>query len=403
MRKLNIKGINKDDIKRLSKSIKENIFIQLFIYFVITVFFVFLMENLGMKSVYVNYINLFLAGTVIFIFVMFIFKQIYSKRIMLYLFSAAVIINRFYDKEEITKQFGISFAVFWVIVGVIMIVILLLPECIEMLSNSVKPLAKENKQRKNLSTEPKITKTDTSDAKNEEKHGVQLKSETGSKSIWRSIGKIFLIIIVTIIMIVMPCVLYDLFLGETFPLLQPGKNSNSDKILASIGLYILLIFIVASYAIILIKIVWLIIDVIMKKRTTAEATFYAIILLILVVYMYKDDLDFSQDSLLNMITKGDFFSLPLFLVIMIPVMNFLIESLLGILKRNNGVKIKVENLLSDTVSNIIVSMLQLVKFVTADFLSALTALTTAQADEDLEKSENEGEKQSDENGNKDKE
>ena len=110
-----------------------------------------------------------------------------------------------------------------------------------------------------------------------------------------------------------------------------------------------------------------------KKAAKNELMLWFSVLLV-IIYLYKEDSKFSQDSTLALFLQGDVFSFPLALAIAVPIITFFLSSLLDVLNEKENIKKNIVKQLEIIVNGVIDSLLRLIKFVTIDFLQAMLSL-----------------------------
>lgn len=373
-------------VKMAAQFIKKDLRIQVLIYFILTFFLVIIMENCNIKLQYISFMNLFFIGTMFLAFYVFVHNNVFYKQILVYIFSAVFIINKFYDSQKVEKLFRISAPLFFTIVGSIVLIILFLPELSVLLGEIFRVESKSG--RKSEHNKYKDNNSPNIDNRQREKKQVDSEGTIGkpiSKTekrkpdkiqtgFWSVVGNVLLTIIVMILLIAIPCILYYCLLGEAVPLFKENGEEITKNIFNSFGFYLLLIIIVGAYAIMLIKMMRLILDMLMGKKTKSEALFYSVVLFLIVLYLYREDIPLTQDSLLNLLAKGDIFSFPLALVVVVPIFFFLMEIMLDILSQDNNIVKEIKKIVSAIIKNVLISLLQVIKFITSDFLTAMVNL-----------------------------
>ena len=187
---------------------------------------------------------------------------------------------------------------------------------------------------------------------------------------------LFLTAVIMLIMIIVPSgIYYYIVQGDVFSIVQKFKDQNiSSNLISSIVSYIILVFIVGTYSILLIKIIQLMVGLIRGKKAAKNELMLWFSVLLVIIYLYKEDSKFSQDSTLALFLQGDVFSFPLALAIAVPIITFFLSSLLDVLNEKENIKKNIVKQLEIIVNGIIDSLLRLIKFVTIDFLQAMLSL-----------------------------
>lgn len=343
-------------------------------------------ERFGIEENSLYFVN-FLIGVLIAFAVYFSLsdKKVRKKTFVL-LFSTLFVLNRFYDAAVVMEQFHISMYAFAAIIcgaGIIVLLPLLWKVLEDSFPYNTQPDAVPRKQPEKRTTvcKPKIqrpseyiiytsenlpekeerTKDDNSEKNRKEK----------VKNIWKGIGYagIFLLLLIT------PAVmLYMLLKNEIKTSLDEIQKNIVGSGIAFVIIFLILILLIATVALFLIDLVKTIYNAIFGKKKDAKSVLYFGTLLMIIWLLYKNNFEFTQDSMLNLLVSGDIFSFPFIIVILLLVILMLFRSMIEILDDDKETKNKIKILLRNMIFDTIKSMLEMVKFVTADFLSALKNL-----------------------------
>lgn len=384
-------GINMmQAIKKLYNFVQQNLFCKIVTYFLVFAPIVICMEKgTSIKKGYINCINIFLVGVLILTYYSFLKDRRYYKQPLIYIFSGIIVFNRLYDIEAIGKKWNYSENILMIAGLVIVSVVLFLPEMGIFLCKKWKKTELNQEQLSvadlmedgNLIHENKNqhTKRMSNDKKTEEKQqykNVNIMNDLEKNKAETDKMPLFLTAVIMLIMIIVPSVIYYYIVqGDVFSIVQKFKDQNiSSNLISSIVSYIILVFIVGTYSILLIKIIQLMVGLIRGKKAAKNELMLWFSVLLVIIYLYKEDSKFSQDSTLALFLQGDVFSFPLALAIAVPIITFFLSSLLDVLNEKENIKKNIVKQLEIIVNGIIDSLLRLIKFVTIDFLQAMLAL-----------------------------
>lgn len=374
--------------KRIIESVKMNSRVHLLLYILMMAGLFSFTERFGIEENSLYFVN-FLIGVLIGFAVYFSLadKKVRKKTFVL-LFSTLFVLNRFYDAAVVMEQFHISMYVFAAIIcgaGIIVLLPLLWKVLEDFFPYNSQPdpvigeqpeekktVGKTKRQRPteyiintsgNLPEKEERDKDDNSEKNREEK----------KRKIWKGIGcaGIFLLLLITPAVI-----LYILLKNETRITLDEIQKNIVGSGTAFVIILVILILLIATVALFLIDLVKIIYNAIIGKKKGIESVLYFGTFLMIIWLLYKNNFEFTQDSMLNLLVSGDVFSFPFTMVILLLVILMLLRSMVEMLGDANGKQIKndIKKLLRDMIVNTIKSMLEMVEFVTADFLSALKNL-----------------------------
>lgn len=377
-------------IKKLYNFVQQNLFCKIVTYFLVFASIVICMEKgTSIKKGYINCINIFLVGVLILTYYSFLKDRRYYKQPLIYIFSGIIVFNRLYDIEAIGKKWNYSENILMIAGLVIVSAVLFLPEMGIFLCKKWKKTELNQEQLSvadlmedgNLIHENKKqhTKRMSNDKKTEEKQqykNVNIMNDLEKNKAETDKMPLFLTAVIMLIMIIVPSVIYYYIVqGDVFSIVQKFKDQNiSSNLISSIVSYIILVFIVGTYSILLIKIIQLMVGLIRGKKAAKNELMLWFAVLLVIIYLYKEDSKFSQDSTLALFLQGDVFSFPLALAIAVPIITFFLSSLLDVLNEKENIKRNIVKQLEIIVNGIIDSLLRLIKFVTIDFLQAMLAL-----------------------------
>lgn len=384
-------GINMmQAIKKLYNFVQQNLFCKIVTYFLVFAPIVICMEKgTSVKKGYINCINIFLVGVLILTYYSFLKDRHYYKQPLIYIFSGIIVFNRLYDIEAIGKKWNYSENILMIAGLVIVSAVLFLPEMGIFLCKKWKKKEFNQEQLSvadltedgNLIHENKNQHTErmSNDKKTEEKKqykNVNMMNDSEKNKAETDKMPLFLTAVIMLIMIIVPSgIYYYIVQGDVFSIVQKFKDQNiSSNLISSIVSYIILVFIVGTYSILLIKIIQLMVGLIRGKKAAKNELMLWFSVLLVIIYLYKEDSKFSQDSTLALFLQGDVFSFPLALAIAVPIITFFLSSLLDVLNEKENIKKNIVKQLEIIVNGIIDSLLRLIKFVTIDFLQAMLSL-----------------------------
>lgn len=153
-----------------------------------------------------------------------------------------------------------------------------------------------------------------------------------------------------------------------------------------IGLIFLCIYMWGVLVGILIKLMQVIIEIKNKKNTQKSYIINASFFLVLSYFITKQ-YDISLNNIIDSLAQGDILSIPIFLIILLPLFLSLIQSLENLIMKDNKVKERTGELLRNIILGIIESLLNFIKFTTADFLTSIQEIVKEDLNDETEISE----------------
>lgn len=200
-------------------------------------------------------------------------------------------------------------------------------------------------------------------------------------------GDRFLYLIISILLILGPAIIsIKMWNNDGMLLLEKISGSGLiNSMFSLICLSALGIFIWTVLIGIIIKLVKTIFNIVKDK--SSNYLFFAAGLLIISVY-FLDQYNVTLDSLYDAIAKGDIFSYPLIIIVLLPIFLTFLESLHKYAETNKK-KDKIVKLIHEIIIDIISSLLTMVKFVSSSYL--ISIINIVQEDmEDGDETEDEG-------------
>lgn len=169
------------------------------------------------------------------------------------------------------------------------------------------------------------------------------------------------------------------------------KNiSGSDflnSIFSLICLMVLGVFIWTVFIGIIIKLVKTIFNIWKEKEQSSHYLFFAGGFLIISVYFTKQ-YNVTLDSVYNALARGDIFSYPLIIIVLLPIFLTFLESLHGYAEQSKK-KEKIIELVHEIIIDIVRSLLTMVKFVSSSYLVSIIDIVQEDM-EDGDETEDEG-------------
>lgn len=369
--------------KKIVAIVRNSTLTQCFLYIVIMLLLFMGVEKLKPSTNYTNFFN-FLFGVLLFIILrLSIVRHRLQKKAFLVLVSGVFVINRFYDAAVVESLFHIPMNLFGGIIGGTALGILLFPCMLDIIWGILKESEETDKSDKVIKRKrttkyrektEKVKSTDGMAENLRKEYNKEAASVWKGKSInegnkfWNGVRYI----LIFLVLLTVPAVLYYVMVKSTFPLEVQKLAENSLGAGISIVVpYLFLILLTAAFTNLLLRTVRTINNTILGKKSNVDSILYASVLLGIVLFIYQNDIKLTQDSVLDMLANGDIFSFPLILVVLLPILSFFVDSMMDLLGDKNDTLKEIKEPLKAIVRGIILALLNLIRFVTADFLGSL--------------------------------
>lgn len=396
--------MNENRQRKILEYIHKSIWIKSIICFLICIVILAISENIKFSNQVLTFINLTAVGFMLLLIYVSIKEKEIPKGKFIFVFLMDFICNKFYDERVFYSVFHIPLVYFAVAAsGVVLTLILINP--IANLITSWMDIVQEDrdiKRQRNLKDKKKWlrgTERSESGSTGERMNSTEANQGGGktTKEVFELNNKMpmnfwdkLLFVGIFILIIVVPCVvlfkLSTISLGEA---LQENKVSESIRIIISlVGFVILLIVIFASAIGMIIKLAYSLFDIVTKRNKKIEYFLVAGGFVILSTFLSKN-YPFTLEDFYNKLSKGDIFSYPLVLVIILPIFLTFLENLGGYIRKHTEIKDDIVKLIEDIAKDTVISLLSFIKFITSDFLTSIRNLVKGDLLDDCEGTEEE--------------
>jgi len=179
-------------------------------------------------------------------------------------------------------------------------------------------------------------------------------------------------VVILLIIILFPIFFVGTALNEEW-LSGIGNLDTAGAINIVISLMSLIIFgiFIGAVAIgIILKLVQTVFDIMMNKDKKSYYLIYVGVF-VLISFYFCEKYNYTIDNVANAIVKGKIFSFPLILVILLPVFLTFLDNFCKYIEETPHVKEEIVSMIHRIASEIVISLLKYIKFITADFLSAI--------------------------------
>lgn len=400
------------------KKLYRNIWFKTIMFCSIFLMFYAIRENINITNNTNTMLNLALVG----IFFVLLYQRLYEKRIsivwFLFIPLTMFILNKLYDPRIFFNMFSIKLNYVVILVGVTIFLYIIGSKICVLIRNRKKTDSKTQTKNSSFKTQSedeyiigKIDDYDTIEYSrtnnfNKERSGINLRQERkkSQKSepivsanyqtndeknipLSRKItdSNLFAIFIFAIIFLIpILFILLLLFNKNVIEKFNGMQLSNIINICISlIGLIFLCMFMWTVVIGVFIKLIQIIFSI-MNKQNSQNSYLLNASAFLVVSYFITKQYEISLDKIIDNLAQGNILSVPIFLVILLPLFLTLLQNLESLIIKNGEIKKRTIKLLKELIFSIIDALLNFVKFTTADFLISIQEIVKADLDYEAE-------------------
>lgn len=370
----------------------NNIITSILIIIFCTIVFI-LRENVDFQSQTIVYVNLILVGLFFLMLYNAVRKHYIRYKYILCIVFVLFVFNKYYNEEVFWKTFHFKALYFYIIIGFVAVIGILLPvikNCLKRsfgwISNGLgewtRKRLEEEKRSREKDEKKHVIKRKTINTINEgekEKRSDDSKIEKKYKKKIPYKKDVILFILVFFVLFLTPIGLLVFSVNEqSLNILERITYNNISTAVLSLAVTVVfLVFVTGIMVSLIIKWYQIIKDIICERHKGEMYFVYACGLFFVSQYVFSN-YSYTTDDIADLLLSGKIFTFPLVLSILVPIFLIFAENIVAFTSKNPEIKNKLKKSADRTINianGIIDSLLTFIQFVTSDYLSTIIELS----------------------------